>query len=86
MVDDINKHEPTGAGTVKGQRQDKAQGDLSGGVLVPLHAAATRRQSRKRTATSMKQAEIRERLLRRMLENSLERAAPGMRPQLKIIK
>jgi hypothetical protein len=52
-----------------------------------LREAANRRQDGKNaTASVIRQAEVKERVLRRMLENSLESEAPVSKPQLKIIK
>lgn len=56
------------------------------GKLVQLQEVANRRQLGNRTAQSVRQAEVSERVLRRILENSLECAVPATKSHLKIIK
>ena len=56
-------------------------------VVLMLHQeAGNRQQDDYRVSGTLKQAEIKERVLRRMLEKSLERWVPAGKPHLKLIK
>jgi hypothetical protein len=87
MAHDDTKNGSCDADIMEKQRVDASTADPVDGVLVLLREAANRRQDGKNaTASVIRQAEVKERVLRRMLENSLESEAPVSKPQLKIIK
>ena len=55
-------------------------------VVLMLQQEAGNRQQDNHISRPLKQAEIKERVLRRMLENSLEHTVPARKPHLKIVK
>ncbi|MGD8619036.1 MAG: hypothetical protein PVH54_07565 [Gammaproteobacteria bacterium] len=55
-------------------------------VVLMLQQEAGNGQQDNRLSRPLKQAEIKERVLRRMLDNSLEHTVPARKPHLKIVK
>ena len=83
MTDDITTDVSGNADPVKKQNQGESKFHPIEGVVLLTQAANRKQDGRSRW---VKQAAIRVRVLRRMLENSLEREAPVKRPHLKIVK
>jgi hypothetical protein len=65
---------------------DDAVADPVAVVLMLQQEAGNRQHEDKLFSAPLKQAAIKERVLRRMLENSLEPAVQGKRPNLTIVK
>jgi len=87
MTDDITTDEFTDAAPAKTKPLDESAADPVAVVLMLQQEAGYRHQEDHRKSSPLKQAEIKERVLRRMLENSLEHTVPAARrPHLKIIK
>jgi len=68
------------------QPADDAVADPVAVVLMLQQEAGNTQRKDRHFSAPLKQAEIRERVLRRMLENSLEPAVRGKRPNLTIVK
>ena len=86
MTNDIKSDGSTDAAAQKNHAMDEAAADPVAVVLLLHREAGNRQQEDNRISRPLKQAEIKERVLRRMLENSLERSVPAGKPHLKIIK
>jgi hypothetical protein len=87
MAHDDTKNGSGGADIMAKQRLDELATEPPDGVLVLLREVANRQRDGNHTSRPViRQAEIRERVLRRVLENSLDSAAPVRSPHLKIIK
>jgi len=86
MTNDIKSNDPTDAAAMKRHSLDESTADPVAVVLMLQQEAGNRQQEDKRISRPMKQAEIKERVLRRMLENSLEPSIPPRKPHLKIVK
>lgn len=86
MTSDITSDEFANAAGIKKQLPDESPADPVAVVLRLQQEAGNLQQEHKRNSMPLKQAVIKERVLRRMLENSLEYAAPARKPQLKIVK
>jgi len=80
MTNDIKNNDSTDAAA------NEAVADPVAVVLMLHQEAGNRQQDDYRLSRPLKQAEIKERVLRRMLENSLERTVPERKPHLKVIK
>lgn len=85
MTNDISNDEFGDAAGMKKQIPDEMPADPVAVVLL-LQQEAGSLQQQQRNSTPLKQAEIKERVLRRMLESSLERTVPERKPHLKIVK
>jgi hypothetical protein len=85
MTNDITSDEFGEAAGMKKQLPDEAPADPVAVVLM-LQQEAGNLQDHQRISTPLKQAEIKERVLRRVLENSLECITPAKRRHLKIVK
>ena len=68
------------------QPADDAVADPVVVVLMLQREAGNGQRDDRHFSAPLKQAEIRERVLRRMLENSLEPVSRGKRPNLTIVK
>ena len=86
MTSDITNDEFGDAADMKKQLPDEMPDDPVAVVLLLQQEAGNLRQEHQRISTPLKQAEIKERVLRRILENSLECSAPPRKPHLKILK
>jgi hypothetical protein len=88
MTNDIKTDGSSDPAAKKEQLSDDVVADPVAVVLMLQQEAGNNRQHEdNRLSVPLKQAVIKEKVLRRMLENSLESAAPtGKRPTLKIIK
>lgn len=86
MTNDIKNDEFADVAGIKQQLPDETPADPVAVVLLLQQEAGNVQQEHQLNSMPLKQAEIRERLLRRMLENSLECAAPARKSHLKIVK
>lgn len=86
MTNDIKFDGSSDPADIKKQLSDDGVADPVAVVLMLQQEAGNRQHEDNRLSVPLKQAAIKEKLLRRMLENSLESAAPGKRPNLKIVK
>jgi hypothetical protein len=86
MTNDIKSDESTDPAAMKIQLLDETPADPVAVVLMLQQEAGNLQQEDWRKSTPLKQAEIKERVLRRMLENSLDCPVPARRPHLKIVK
>ena len=83
-----SKNEDTGApAAITNPLTDDAVADPVAVVLMLQREAGDRQHEPDHFSAPLKEAAIKERVLRRMLENSLEpEAPPGKRPNLTIVK
>ena len=87
MTNDIKTDESSGpAAITTKQLADEVVADPVAVVLMLQQEAGNRQHEDSRLSAPIKQAAIKERVLRRMLENILEPAAPAKRPDLKLVK
>ena len=86
MTSDITNGEFDDVAGIKKQLPDETLADPVAVVMLLQQEAGNQQQEHQRNSMPLKQAEIKERVLRRMLENSLECAAPARKPHLKIVK
>jgi len=86
MTNDITSDEFGGSASRNKQLPDEVPGDPVAVVLMLQREAGNQQQENQRISRPLKHAEIKEKVLRRMLENSLEHSFPARKPNLKIIK
>ena len=86
MTNDIETGDSSDPEAITKQLADDVAADPVAVVLMLQQEAGNGRREANRLNAPLKQAAIKEKVLRRMLENSLESAAPGKRPNLKIVK
>jgi hypothetical protein len=88
MTNDIKPDDSNAPPAITKPRTDDVVADPVAVVLMLQQEAGNRQQENNRLSAPLKQAAIKEKVLRRMLENSLESAAPapGKKPDLKIVK
>ncbi|MGD8630540.1 MAG: hypothetical protein PVG72_07375 [Gammaproteobacteria bacterium] len=86
MTNDIKTHGSSDPAAQNNQLPDDVVADPVAVVLMLQQEAGHRQREDKRLSVPLKQAALKEKVLRRMLENSLESAATGKRPNLKIVK
>ncbi len=86
MTNDFTSDEFEAAAAMNKQLPDETPADPVAVVLMLQKEAGNTYQEHTRISKPLKHAEIKERVLRRMLESSLECPIPAKRPQLKIVK
>jgi hypothetical protein len=86
MTNDIKADESSARPPGIKRVSEDAPADPVAVVLMLQQEAGNTHMEASRKSTPLKQAEIKERVLRRMLENSLESTASASRPHLKIVK
>jgi hypothetical protein len=86
MTNEIKTDDSSDPAAITKQLTDDVVADPVAVVLMLQQEAGNRQHEDNRLSEPLKQAAIKEKVLRRMLENSLESAAPGKRPNLKIVK
>lgn len=86
MANDITTDTTNGKAAMDTSVPDDLTADPVAVVLMLQQEAGNRQPQDSRLSASLEQAEIKERVLRRMLEASLDRPTPAKRPSLKIVK
>jgi hypothetical protein len=86
MTDDFTSDEFEARTAMNKQLPDETPADPVAVVLMLQQEAGNTQHEHPRISMPLKHAEIKERVLRRMLENSLECPIPAKRPRLKIVK
>jgi len=86
MKNDTTTDVTTGKTAMDTPVPDDATADPVAVVLMLHQEAGNRQQHDSVISASLEQAVIKERVLRRMLEASLDRPIPAKRPQLEIVK
>jgi len=86
MENDSNTEDSGTPAAITNKLADDAAADPVAVVLMLQQEAGNRQPEDNPLSAPLKQAAIKERVLRRMLENSLEPAPPAKRPNLKIVK
>ena len=86
MENDSNTEDSGTPAAITNQLADDAAADPVAVVLMLQQEAGKRQPEDNPLSAPLKKAAIKDRVLRRMLENSLEPALPAKRPNLKIVK
>ena len=86
MTNELTNDTATGKAAMAKPVPDDALADPVAVVLMLLQEAGNRQPQDSNISTSLEKAEVKERVLRRMLEASLDRPTPAKRPSLKIVK
>jgi hypothetical protein len=86
MTDDNKTNDSKEPAARAKQLADDAVADPVAVILMLQQEAGNRQHEDRLFSAPLKQAAIKERVLRRMLENSLEPAVQGKRPNLTIVK
>ncbi len=86
MTNDFTSDEFEVGTAMNKQLPDETPADPVAVVLMLQQEAGNTQQEHPHISIPLKHAEIKERVLRRMLENSLAPETPGKRPNLTIVK
>jgi len=86
MKNDITPDDPADMAVTKKLSPDEAMADPVAVVLLLQREAGHRQQRDMHSSKPLRQVKIRERVLRRMLETSLENTGSVKKPRLKIVK
>jgi len=86
MTNDITNDVTTGKAVTDKPVPDDAVADPVAVVLMLQQEVGSRQLQNSDISALLEQAEIRERVLRRMLEAGLDRPVPAKRPHLTIVK
>ena len=87
MKNDITPNDPADMAVTKNQPPDDTPADPVAVVLMlQREAGHSQRYDKRPSSNPLRQVRIRERVLRRMLETSLEGPGPAKKPSLKVVK